>query len=186
MTHPFCRTPYGIDGIISAIAYKGIVKKLLYQFKYKPYLSDLKGILGRIFYEGLIQEEAFIYFINQKNVTVTSIPLHLQRFRKRGYNQSELLAKEISRRLSLKFNPNVLIRIIQTKPQFELSKEERRKNLRGAFDISKEFKGNIKGGVVILVDDITTTGATLRECAKTLKTHGVKKVLGVTLAHEEQ
>jgi predicted amidophosphoribosyltransferase len=52
MNHPKCITKYSIDGIISAISYRGIVKKLLYQFKYAPYLSDLKGVLGRLLCEG--------------------------------------------------------------------------------------------------------------------------------------
>jgi ComF family protein len=183
MTHPKCRTAYGIDGIISSIAYKGIVKKLLYQFKYKPYLSDLKTILGKLFYEGLIQQEAFEKFVSKENVVITAVPLHKSRERSRGYNQSELLAKELSISLKIPYH-KLLIREKQTKPQFELKKEERKKNILGAFSINDKLIKNHKIANVILVDDITTTGATLRECAKILKQSGVSKVLGVTLAHE--
>jgi len=182
MTHPKCRTAYGIDGIISSIEYKGIVKKLLYQFKYKPYLSDLKTILGKLFYEGLIQQEAFEKFVSKENVVITAVPLHKSRERSRGYNQSELLAKELSISLKIPYH-KLLIREKQTKPQFELKKEERKKNILGAFSLNPKLKTqNLKN--IILVDDITTTGATLRECAKILKQSGVSKVLGVTLAHE--
>lgn len=184
MTHPKCRTKYGIDGIFSSIAYKGIVKKLLYQFKYAPYLSDLKGILGRLLYEGLIQHEAFDRFVSDHEVWIISVPLHDKRLRKRGYNQSELLAKELSLRMKITYVGSVLRREKQTKPQFELKKEERVKNIQNAFSVSINFKRNVKGKNVILVDDIATTGATLRECAKMLKKSGAIKVVGVTLAHE--
>lgn len=184
LTHPKCKTSYSLDGIISSIAYKGIVKKLLYQFKYRPFLSDLKIILGKLFYEGLIQQEAFINFLDAKNVWITSVPLHSNRLKKRGYNQSELLAKELSIKLEIPYLSNVLVRQKHTKPQFELKKEERKKNMLGAFSINQKFGGEIKGKRIILVDDIATTGATLRECGKILKKSGAGKVLGVTLAHE--
>ena len=184
LTHPKCQTPYSIDGIISSIAYKGIVKKLLYQFKYKPFLSELKVPLSKLFYEGLIQQEAFSNFIQNNNVLITAVPLHVLRERKRGYNQSELLGIELSKMLSLPYVSNLLIRIKQTRPQFELTKEERKKNILGAFSLNPKFKQKTKGKQIVLVDDITTTGATLRECGKILKQSGVVKVLGVTLAHE--
>lgn len=184
LTHPKCKARYGIDGIISSIAYRGIVKKLLYQFKYPPYLSDLKTILGRVFYEGLIQQEAFASFISQKNVYIISVPLHPKRMKKRGYNQAELLAKELSISLEIKYVPNVLVRKINTKPQFDLKKEERGRNILGAFNLNAKFKEKLKDKRFLLVDDITTTGSTLRECAKVLKKSGAEKVLGITLAHE--
>lgn len=199
LTHPKCKTPYAIDGTISIISYKGIVKKLLYQFKYKPFLSELKVPLSKLFYEGLIQQEAFTNFISKENVLpatrsfsqtiksevwITSVPLHVLRERKRGYNQSELLAKELSGLLKIEYMSSILDRRVNTKPQFELKKKERKQNILGAFNINSKFKSEIKGKRVILVDDITTTGATLRECGKVLKQSGAGKVLGVTLAHE--
>ncbi len=184
LTHPKCRSKFGIDGIMSAISYKGIVKRLLYQFKYPPYLSDLKGILGRLFYEAIVQQEVFVTYISEKYTLIIPVPLHPARLRKRGYNQAELLGRELSMRLKIQLVDNVLIRTKQTKPQFELKKEERIKNILGAFQISTKFTTKIKGKNIVLVDDITTTGATLRECAKILKKSGAEKVLGVTLAHE--
>lgn len=183
MTHPGCKTAHSIDGIISSIAYRGIVKKLLYQFKYRPFLTDLKKPLGKLFYEGLIQQEAFIKFL-EKDTFLVAIPLHKSRERKRGYNQSELLANELSKLLLIPKISNVLVRIKKTTPQFKLSKEERRVNLKDAFGINLKLKDTIKGKNILLVDDITTTGATLKECAKILKRSGVGKVLGITLAHE--
>ncbi len=183
MSHPKCKTRYGIDGIISSIAYKGIVKKLLYQFKYEPYLSDLKAILGKLLYEGVIQQEAFEKFVVSDKVVIAAVPLHKSRERKRGYNQSELLAKELSVSLKIPYCA-LLVRDKLTKPQFELKKEERTKNTLGAFSLNPKLKTQ-NSKYIILVDDITTTGATLRECAKMLKkSGGAVKVLGITLAHE--
>ncbi len=184
LTHPRCRTAYGIDGIISSIAYKGIVKKLLYQFKYSPFLSDLKTILGKIFYEGLIQQEAFVSFITSKRIYIISVPLHPMRLKKRGYNQAELLGKELSSSLNIKYIPGVLLRKVNTRPQFDLKKGERGKNILGAFSINPKFQKRIKGKRFLLVDDITTTGSTLRECSKILKKSGAVRVIGVALAHE--
>jgi ComF family protein len=182
MTHPKCRSKFGIDGIISAISYRGVVKKLIYKFKYEPYLSDLKGTLGKLMYEGLIQQEAFEKYLENGNVVLVPVPLHKRRERSRGYNQSELLAKELSKHLGLPVI-SLLTRNIDTKPQFDLSKKDRSSNIRGAFSLNPRPKTLIPQNI-ILIDDITTTGATLRECAKILKANGVKKVLGVTLAHE--
>jgi ComF family protein len=140
--------------------------------------------LGKLLYEGLIQQEAFEKFIEDKEVLITSVPLHKNRERRRGYNQSGLLAKELAEKLKISFVSDVLIRQKQTKPQFELKKEERKQNILGAFIVNQRYKSLIKSKKIILVDDIATTGATIRECAKILKQNGTGKVLGVTLAHE--
>lgn len=177
-------TKYGIDGLISSIAYKGIVKKLIYQFKYPPYLSDLKSILSKLFYEGLIQQAAFINFTEGEKVMIVPVPLHPTRERKRGYNQADLLAKELSILLKIRHTSDLLIRITNTKPQYELKKDQRKSNILGAFIVNPKYKSKIKGTRIIIVDDISTTGSTMRECGKILKTSGAGKVLGVTLAHE--
>lgn len=80
---------------------------------------------------------------------------------------------------------SILDRKVNTKPQFDLKKEERKKNILGAFSTDDKFKNKLKGKKILLVDDIATTGATLRECGKILKQSGAVKVLGITLAHEE-
>lgn len=122
--------------------------------------------------------------VTKGNVVIASIPLHKDRERRRGYNQSELLARELSKLLQIKYIPNLLMRPKKTIPQFELKKEQRATNIIGAFEMNKKFKKSIQTKNIILIDDIATTGATLRECAKTLKRGGVGKVVGVTLAHE--
>jgi len=184
LTHPRCSTRYTIDGIFSSISYKGIAKKLVYNFKYKPFISDLSTLLTDLFYEGLIQKEEF-YNIQKKlrdKPVLVPVPLHPSRLRERGYNQSEILAKGLAERMNLKVL-NCLRRTKLTKPQANLSKKERKKNIMGAFEVFME-KEKLKNLNVFLIDDIFTTGLTLNEAAKTLKKAGVRKVWGLTLARD--
>ncbi len=139
LTHPGCRGKYVIDGAFSSIAYKGIAKKLIYNFKYKPYLSDLKKVLVDLFYEGLIQKEEFNRAVHGSLILVP-IPLHKSKLKSRGYNQAEILAEELAKRLdplhSLKMTvEGVLERVKNTKSQVGLKKEERRENIAGAFEM---------------------------------------------------
>ncbi len=172
-----------MDGLISAISYKGIVKKLLYQFKYPPYLSDLKTILGALMYEGLIQQAVFVKFTENKNLVLVPVPLHANRLRRRGYNQAELLSNVLSQKMEIPVK-NLLVRIRDSKPQYKLTREERGRNIFEAFSFNAKIKSFPKDKNVILVDDITTSGITMRECTKILKRNGIQKVLGITLAHE--
>jgi competence protein ComFC len=180
LTHPGCKTEYSIDGAFCAIAYKGIVKKLIYNFKYKPYLTDLKKTLVELFYESIIQQEIFQKIYNLKPVLVP-IPLFAKRLRKRGYNHSELLAEGLVKNLNLKLI-NALSRIKETKSQFGLKLKERKENLKNAFSLNAKYE--ILNKDVFLVDDILTTGSTLLEAAKVLKRNGAKKVWGLVLARD--
>lgn len=191
LTHPGCRGKYTIDGAFCAVAYKGIVKKLIYSFKYKPYLTDLEKSLVELFYESIIQQEIF-----QKKLSLPStggpilipVPLHAKRLRKRGYNHSELLAWGLSQKLNLK-TVNALQRTRETKNQHGLKLKDRKENLKDAFTLNaKCLSASLKAGEmpdsVFLVDDILTTGSTLLEAARALKKSGVKKVWGLVLARD--
>ena len=181
-THPVCRSKYAIDGTLSSIVYKGVVKKLLYRFKYKPYLSDLKHILQDLFFEGIIQKESFHTTMNRSSVLVP-IPLYKTKYRKRGYNQAELLAGGISKKLHLPVL-DCLERVKNTTPQFGLSQKERLENIKDAFVIKSEYAKRLaEYSQVFIVDDLMTTGATFHEAAKILKKNGIKSVWGLSLAH---
>lgn len=180
-THPGCKTAYGIDGLCSGVVYKGVVKKLVFRFKYPPYVHDLRNIIGKIFIEMISQNETFMRLLPQRPI-VMPIPLSSPKARKRGYNQAELLGEDLAAEFNLKMYTN-LKRITNTKPQFTLNKVSRFKNVKDAF----EFKGDKKvltNATVLLVDDLATSCATLRECAKILKRAGAHEVYGVTFARE--
>ena len=181
-THPICTNKYTIDGVFSSVVYTGVVKKLVYTFKYKPYLTQLTGLLTDLFYEGLIQKEPFMKQVSSSSILVP-IPLHPTRFRNRGYNQSKLLAEGLEKKFGIKMVDG-LERVKKTKTQVGLTQTERQENIKDAFVLKKQvvlpFKNQKQ---VFLVDDVSTSGATLREAAKVLKKAGVAKVWGITLAH---
>lgn len=184
LTHPKCRGKYTIDGAFSAINYKGVVKKLIYNFKYKPFLSDLNKTLTELFYESIIQQELFIKTIQQysnKTICLVPIPLHNKRLRKRGYNHAKLLADGLSQNLNLRVI-DILERTKNTKSQFGLKLKERKENIKDAFIFNAKYEIHNTG--VFLVDDILTTGSTLLEGARILKRQGAKKVWGLTLARD--
>ena len=182
ITHPRCKSRYSIDGVFSSLAYRGVVKKLVYRFKYKPFLTDLETTLSDFLYEGIIQKEN-CYAVLQQELVFIPVPLHASRMRKRGYNQAELLANGLTKM----FNHSLLKaleRIKNTPTQVGLAQSAREANIKNAFRISKCCSSELsRFQTVCLVDDIVTSGATLKEAAKILKKAGVKNVWGITLAH---
>lgn len=112
------------------------------------------------------------------------IPLSSKKLKKRGYNQSELLAAGLASDFNLELNTKILKRMKDTKPQFTLNKDQRFKNVLDVFEVNKTYQSVTQGKIIFLVDDLATSCATLRECAKVLKRAGVRKVYGVTFARE--
>jgi len=104
--------------------------------------------------------------------------------RMRGYNQAEILAKDLAKRFNC-ICLDCLERTRNTKSQFKLNKEDRKKNIEGAFTLKLKFKARIKGRTIIVVDDILTSGATISEAAKVLKVAGAGDVWGLALAREQ-
>lgn len=172
---------YTPDGCFSALSYNKTVKKLIYNFKFKPFVSDLNIVLCDLFYDALIQNEEFMRQLESSSSWVfIPTPLHKSKLKKRGYNQSEILAKGLAKKFNLPFQ-NFLKRIKNTKTQVGLKHDERKKNIKGAFEIV-----NHKSSIVnlFLVDDVATTGSTLLEASNVLKRGGAKKVIGLTLARD--
>lgn len=106
------------------------------------------------------------------------VPLHPARERMRGYNQSLLLAEELGPRWGVPVEADLLARIHNTPPQMQLPADERKRNVRGAFTAA----GMARGRTIGLIDDVFTTGSTLRECSRVLKRAGAQRVLVVTVA----
>ncbi len=111
---------------------------------------------------------------------VTAVPLHPNRLRTREFNQSLLLAQEISRLRKIPLSIDAMVRIRETTPQVGLHKKEREENLAGAFQVIRESE--VRDRRILLIDDVYTTGATLKEAAKMLMRSGAKEVIVVTLA----
>lgn len=111
---------------------------------------------------------------------IIPIPLHHLRKAERGFNQSKEIAKGVAGKLSIKVNENIVKRKKFTKTQTKFSLEERKINIDGAFCVTN--KKRIKGKNIILVDDVITTGATTKECAKMLLKNGAAKVYALSVA----
>ena len=172
-----------LSGLYFALSYKEsqLAKKLIHQFKYKPYLKDLAETLASVLIEHFIKTGKNTNDIWENSVLVP-VPLDKKKFRIRGYNQSEELAKELSKILQIPVISDVLLKIKPTESQMTLKKAEREKNLLGAF--AQKNPEKIQDKKVFLVDDVYTTGSTIQECTKILKESGAKQVWGICLARE--
>ena len=173
-----------LSGLYFALPYgeRALTKKLIHQFKYQPYTKDLAKTLAGILIEHLVISKKNTDEIWNNSVLIP-VPLDKKKLRSRGYNQSEELARELSKIMQVPVISDNLVKIKSTKPQMELSKEQREKNLENAFTIKNP--ADIAGKKVFLVDDVYTTGSTMEECAKVLRDSGAKSVWGICIAREE-
>jgi ComF family protein len=112
---------------------------------------------------------------------VVPIPLHLERLRERGYNQAVLLAEVIAKILKIPLQEDALLRVRETPSQTSLSRQQREENVKGAFIPGKDAS-LLQGKKVLLVDDVYTTGATVKECCRVLAAAGVGEIYAVSLA----
>jgi ComF family protein len=113
--------------------------------------------------------------------TVMPVPLYKDRLRQREFNQSALLAKYTAKKTGRSLLVDCLVKARDTMPQVGLSSRERRSNIRNAFEVKK--KELIKGKDILLIDDVITTGATVRECSRVLKKAGAGNIYVMALAH---
>jgi ComF family protein len=111
---------------------------------------------------------------------IISVPLHKQKQRSRGYNQSYLISRILSREIGVMEGSYLLSRVKNTKSQSTLSKKERISNIENAFKVLRPCE--IDGRRVLLVDDVLTTGCTLDECSKVLKAAGAIEVVAAVIA----
>jgi ComF family protein len=156
----------------SAAVYKGTLKEAVHLYKYK-------GVQALHQYLGPFAADAAREYFPDADVAA-AVPLHRRRLAKRGFNQSLLLAKHAAEGLSIPLSLDGLVRVRYTRPQVDLDHAEREENVKGAFAVQnpEEFKDKR----VLLLDDVYTTGATVRECAKVLKKAGAEAVYVLTVA----
>jgi len=172
---PSCKKDKKLSGVlVSLYLDQGSVRDLIHALKY-DFIFGLAPILASFMIEPAFK------LINEKKIDyIVPVPLHKSRFSWRGFNHAEKLAEIISFQTKVALKTRVLVRRIKTTPQVELKREERLKNVRGAFCCPKPEEIFEKS--IILVDDVLTTGATLEECAKTLRQAGAKNVWGLVIA----
>lgn len=170
-----------LDKIISITSYKNpIVRELIKNFKYN-YIRELAKPLSKLLINNLENISNISNTSNISNIAIVPIPLHKRRKRSRGYNQAELLAKEIAKHFNLPLEKNILKRIISTEPQANIKHDiqKRIQNIKGVFAISPE---SVEEKTIILIDDVSTTNATLTEAGKILKKNGAKQIWGLVVA----
>jgi competence protein ComFC len=174
MSRPEAWTSAHITAGISAGRYDGALREIIHAFKYdsRRSLADPLGQLIR----------ASAHPVLDDSDCVVPVPLHPWRRMRRGFNQAHDLAKRFDRPVM-----NALWRVRATPPQMTLNAETRRTNVRGAFAVSPLCGAGLDGPpiddrVVVLVDDVRTTGATLDECAKVLLDAGAREVRALTIA----
>ncbi|EKQ50921.1 MULTISPECIES: ComF family protein [unclassified Clostridium] len=160
------------DEIISYGYYGGVLKDLILKFKYKSNFTA-----GDILTELL--EEYIIKNLDYKKYLITYIPLSKKSKKIRGFNQCEYIARKIARDLSIEAL-EVLVKDKETKEQKTLKRDERYENIKNAFKVKKGIE--LKGCSIILIDDVTTTGATIGEAYKLLIKSKVKDIKLLTLA----
>jgi competence protein ComFC len=178
-THNLCKTKYSLDGLTSFLAFEGIVRQAIHRLKYRL-VTDLKDELFLVILRAVKQQTGLSNFIKQYQPIVTSIPLYWLKENVRGFNQSTLLGQAIAKEFDLKFSDKILLRQKASISQTRLSITERRQNIKDAFKVNPYSLLPVTS--YLLVDDVWTTGATLKTACTLLKHSGAKKVWGLTIA----
>jgi len=160
------RVSENLDGLISVWDYDGLIKELIQMIKYQGVADIIKELISQV------NLDIYCSYI-------TYVPMFRKREKRRGFNQAEIIAKELAKKSETR-SLSLLEKVVDTEDQTKLDKEKRIENVKGSFKSC--VKLSLTQREVLLVDDIFTTGATMRECCKVLKQSGIKKVWGFTLA----
>ena len=156
--------------------YEGIIRDKLIDYKF-----DEKSYLYNCFTKLILNDENACRKIISYDI-ILSVPISKKRYKKRGYNQSDLIVRKIAKKLNISYEKNCLLKIKDVIEQSKLDKEERKMNIKNVY-ICKH-KEKLEGKKVLLVDDIYTTGSTVNECSKVLKEANVKKIGVLTIAKD--
>ena len=171
-----CRSlPTAIDAIRAPFLMEGTVRTAVHRLKYGN-LRSIAPLLGELMAEFMAAEGI-------DGDTMVPVPLHPRRERQRGYNQAHLLARESGKLMQIPVTTRALSRVSNAPPQARSATAlDRKANVRDSFRCPDP--NAVEGRVVVLIDDVCTTGATLDACAIALKSAGASRVCGVTLARE--
>jgi len=158
-----------IERLVVGYEYRGLVQKAMKQVKYKSAWGVVEELAVR--WSKLVTREV------RGEWVVTGVPLYERKRRERGFNQAERLGRKLAIELGTEYR-ELLVRVRATRPQYGMSGKERARNVAGAFG----WVGGESVKQVLLVDDVWTTGSTMRECAKVLREAGTEKVWAAALA----
>ncbi len=156
--------------------YNEMIRQRLIEYKFQD-----KSYMYKTFAKIILKNKKVCGFLEKYDIIIP-VPIHKKRRLKRGYNQTELIAKEICKNISLELKTDVLIKQKNIKAQSELNKNERKQNIKNAFEIKNI--NEIIDKKILLFDDIYTTGSTVNECSKILKKAGAKQIGVVTIAKD--
>ena len=157
--------------------YQGQIRNYILNYKFND-----KSYIYRTFSKIFSKNEKVCRFFEKYDIIIP-VPIHNKRMNLRGYNQSELIAREISKNfINIKLENDILLKIKNTNPQSTLSREERIINSKHVYEIRNKEKIKMKN--IILLDDIYTTGSTADECSKILKLSGANNIGIITLAKD--
>lgn len=162
------------DSMLSACDYNTpILSRMVHELKYKG-VQELAKPCANLIYRYLQREN--IHFDN--SWVVTAVPMNEYKLKVRGFNQSELIAKQLASLMHLNYEA-LLKKVRHTAPQMSLDKHSRKSNLLGCFELAEEKV--VKGKKVLIIDDVVSTGSTMSECIKILQEGGASEVCGLTL-----
>ena len=156
--------------------YDGIIRNKIIEYKFED-----KGYLYKMFAKIILSDKKTCNFIKKYDVIIP-VPISKKRKKKRGYNQSELVANELAQKLNQDIWTDIIIKKKDNKPQSELNKLERIKNVEDIYEINKPIE--VKNKKVLLLDDIYTTGSTVNEIARKLKQNQTQEIGVITLAKD--
>ena len=176
-----CRRELNLNRIFSCADYTDVkIKSLIKDLKYN-YSFSLARPLAEFAHWWLSKHEYADEIKNNVDLIIP-VPVHKSKLKERGFNHTEKLAKHLGQLLDIPV-VELLIKTRKTIPQAKTkNKDERSKNLKNVFSVTSI--GQIKGKRVLIVDDVVTTGSTLRECAKVLRKNGAEEIWGLTIAQE--
>ena len=184
-THSWCSGRYELDGLVSIWQYDGIIKSAIKSIKYGKVFDIVKELTTKSFLiacnDSSNRFDEFLSFLLERETYITYVPMHDKKKRQRGFNQSQIIAREIAEKINKK-EATLLKKIKFTSDQASLKKESRLQNVKNCFQPIQTKLSLVSIKHVVLVDDVFTTGATMKECCRVLKQNGVKKVWGFTLA----
>ena len=151
-------------------SYQGMIRKIILNYKFKD-----KSYLYKTIVNFLLKDKKFFQIFKSYD-TIIPVPISKKRKKERGYNQSELLAKEIAKTVGIDCNTNCLFKTKNIIEQSKLNKEERQSNIQGVYELRNKK--------IIILDDIYTTGSTINECCKILQKAKAKTIGVLTIAKD--